>query len=282
VSSTDLGSADLQAILDLLGAAHETTGAEEFSHVLLGCLAGVVPCDLISYNDIDLVGGATQTLFEPALVPRPQLEEAFTLFLDQHPLVRDYAATRDPRPLRLSDFISQPELHRLDLYHEVFQPLETNHQLAFSLAIDGDHVIGIGLNRRSADFSDRDVAAMSVLQPHLTAAFDHSMLRARRQAEQHLRDRVAAMLSLLTEREQEVALLVADGRSNRAIARSLGISDRTAENHMANLLRKVSVASRAELAARLRPAGLTSAGAASGATRSSSVQEGVSPGPSPA
>ncbi|UQX86942.1 LuxR C-terminal-related transcriptional regulator [Jatrophihabitans telluris] len=251
VSSAELSAADFQAILNLLGAAHETTGPAEFAQVLMAGLSSVVPCDLISYNEIDLVGGATQTYFEPALVPRPQLEEAFAHFIDQHPLVRNYAETRDPRPLRMSDFICLSELRRLDLYHEVFLPLETNHQLAFSLAIEGNQVIGIGLNRRSADFSARDVAAMSVLQPHLTAASHHAILRGRWQAQEDQGAQVTAMLGALTGREREVALLIAEGCSNRTVARSLGISDRTAENHVANLLRKLGLSSRTELAARL-------------------------------
>jgi DNA-binding CsgD family transcriptional regulator len=249
----ELSAADHRAILDLLGAAHESTGPAEFAHVLMGGLSSVVGCDLISYNEIDLIGGATQTYFEPTLVPRPQLEEAFALFIDQHPLVRDYAETREPRPLRMSDFVSLPELHRLDLYHEVFSPLETNFQLAFSLAIEGDQVIGVGLNRRTSDFSDRDVAAMSALQPHLTAASEHAVLRGRWKAQRDLDSEVAATVSMLTEREQEVALLIVEGSSNRAIARRLGISSRTAENHVANLLRKLELASRTQLVARLRP-----------------------------
>lgn len=253
MTSAELSAADYRAILDLLGAAHTATGPIEFAQVLMTGLSSVVGCDLISYNDIDLIGGATQTYFEPVLAPRPQLEEAFALFIDQHPLVRSYAATRDPCPLRMSDFISLPALRRLDLYHEVFTPLETNYQLAFSLAISGDQVIGIGLNRRSSDFSARDMAAMAILQPHLVAASEHAGLRARASLQQAQRDEVGAMLSTLTSREREVALLIGHARSDRAIARSLGISDRTAEKHAAQVLRKLGLASRTELVARLRP-----------------------------
>lgn len=254
MTAAELGSPDYRAILNLLGAVHETTGPSQFAQVLMKLLPSVVACDLISYNEIDLVGGATQTYFEPTLVPRPQLEEAFALYIDQHPLVRNYAATRDPRPLRLSDFLSLPQLRRLDLYHEVFQPLETNHQLAFSLAIEGDSVIGIGLNRTRSDFSERDLAAMAMLQPHLAAASEHAMLRGRWQAQRSQHEAVTAMLSTLTGREQQVARLIGDGRSNQAIARTLGISSRTAEKHVTNLLTKLRFSSRAELIARLRPA----------------------------
>jgi non-specific serine/threonine protein kinase len=53
----------------------------------------------------------------------------------------------------------------------------------------------------------------------------------------------------LTPREREVVLLVAEGHTNREIAASLVIATSTAERHVANILGKLSLRSRAELAA---------------------------------
>ena len=53
----------------------------------------------------------------------------------------------------------------------------------------------------------------------------------------------------LTAREQEVLRLVAEGRSNRAIAEELFISAKTASVHVSNILGKLGVASRGEAAA---------------------------------
>ncbi|MGH7728957.1 MAG: ATP-binding protein [Vulcanimicrobiaceae bacterium] len=55
----------------------------------------------------------------------------------------------------------------------------------------------------------------------------------------------------LTEREREVALLVASGMANRAIASQLVISERTVENHLASIFAKLGVSSRSQIAARL-------------------------------
>jgi len=62
------------------------------------------------------------------------------------------------------------------------------------------------------------------------------------------RDKRAAALS---EREREVARLVALGRSNKAIATELSISGRTVENHVTSALKKLGASSRTELVARL-------------------------------
>ena len=53
----------------------------------------------------------------------------------------------------------------------------------------------------------------------------------------------------LTVREREIAQLVADGLSNRAIARKLVISERTAENHVQHILIKLDFSNRAQIAA---------------------------------
>ncbi|HEY3481780.1 MAG TPA: LuxR C-terminal-related transcriptional regulator, partial [Streptomyces sp.] len=53
----------------------------------------------------------------------------------------------------------------------------------------------------------------------------------------------------LTDREQEVAILIADGRSNQEIADKLVISRRTAEGHVNRILRKLGFDSRAQVAA---------------------------------
>ncbi|WP_081635990.1 AAA family ATPase [Micromonospora sp. CNB394] len=57
----------------------------------------------------------------------------------------------------------------------------------------------------------------------------------------------------LSPREREAARLAAQGRTNRQIASSLGVSVRTVEQHVARALHKLRVGSRTELAAVLGP-----------------------------
>ena len=54
----------------------------------------------------------------------------------------------------------------------------------------------------------------------------------------------------LTRREREVAVLVARGLTTREISTRLGISERTAGNHVARILRKLDLRSRAQVAVR--------------------------------
>ncbi|MBO2437692.1 alpha/beta fold hydrolase [Actinomadura nitritigenes] len=54
---------------------------------------------------------------------------------------------------------------------------------------------------------------------------------------------------VLTPRQRQVAALVADGLSNRQIARRLGIEERSAEGHVERIRRRLDVRSRAQVAA---------------------------------
>ncbi|MCW2868987.1 response regulator transcription factor [Actinacidiphila oryziradicis] len=52
----------------------------------------------------------------------------------------------------------------------------------------------------------------------------------------------------LTEREREVLSLIADGRSNREIARALVLSEKTVKTHVSNVLMKLDVSDRTQAA----------------------------------
>jgi DNA-binding NarL/FixJ family response regulator len=60
----------------------------------------------------------------------------------------------------------------------------------------------------------------------------------------------------LTEREEEVLSLVAQGKSNQEIARQLFVSVKTVRNHVSNILLKLQVADRSQAVIRARDAGM--------------------------
>jgi DNA-binding NarL/FixJ family response regulator len=55
-------------------------------------------------------------------------------------------------------------------------------------------------------------------------------------------------VAALTAREREVLVLVAEGRSNRDIGRTLSIGERTVQAHLGNVLAKLSLSSRTQAA----------------------------------
>ena len=64
--------------------------------------------------------------------------------------------------------------------------------------------------------------------------------------------------SPLTPRQRQVAALVAEGATNRQIARQLGIADKTVEVHLAQIMARLEVHNRAQVATHAVQAGLES------------------------
>jgi non-specific serine/threonine protein kinase len=91
-------------------------------------------------------------------------------------------------------------------------------------------------------FADLEAEGRSM---HLEAAVAYALSPAER-------GEASASWSILTPREREVAALVAEGRSNRGIADELVISKRTADRHVGNILAKLGLDTRVQIAMWLR------------------------------
>jgi DNA-binding NarL/FixJ family response regulator len=57
----------------------------------------------------------------------------------------------------------------------------------------------------------------------------------------------ADRLAALSERERDVMALIADGLTNEAIARRLGIAQKTVEKHVAHVFQKLDVKPEADV-----------------------------------
>ena len=81
----------------------------------------------------------------------------------------------------------------------------------------------------------------ALLDPEVTQRVLQHIRHARQQLD-------ASAFRDLTQRETEVLLLVSQGKSNQDIADALSISEKTVRNHVSNLLSKLGLNNRVELA----------------------------------
>lgn len=102
------------------------------------------------------------------------------------------------------------------------------------------------------DFVQKPVDEQRLVRSVIRAASD-SVMKAEGQVSD---EAAAALVATLTERELEVAKLVAQGLVSRTIGERLGISPRTAELHRAHALKKLSVTGPEPLKNILRSAGI--------------------------
>ena len=107
---------------------------------------------------------------------------------------------------------------------------------AFELLADDARGVGYLLKDRVSDVGDLADAVNrvgdggSVLDPSVVS----QLVGRRRQGHDPIDD--------LTERERQVLALIAEGRSNRAIAERLVITERTVEKHVKSILGKLRIA----------------------------------------
>jgi DNA-binding NarL/FixJ family response regulator len=84
------------------------------------------------------------------------------------------------------------------------------------------------------------ITALGAGRPYFSSAVTQFLLDA------SLTERKRSLLESFTTRELEVAQLIAEGYSNKSIARQLAISVKTVESHRAAVLRKAEVHTAAE------------------------------------
>ncbi|AQZ67411.1 DNA-binding response regulator, LuxR family [[Actinomadura] parvosata subsp. kistnae] len=110
--------------------------------------------------------------------------------------------------------------------------------------------VGPAMRAGAAGFLYKDVDPPALVQA-VRAVHGGQVLLAPEAAEAMLAtaaDVAAPAPVPLTEREREVLALIAAGRSNREIARSLAVAEKTVKTHVSNVLMKLGVQDRTQAA----------------------------------
>jgi DNA-binding CsgD family transcriptional regulator len=237
-----------------LYASASAPGGLDYAARVVSVAARLVPADSCSYNHI---GGGPRLLawlIEPADVGTfPGGVELFQQHLPEHPVLAHSQATGDGRARRISDFLSDRQFRSLGLYHDFYRLCGVEYQTAISVAAPGGGLIGVALNRQRHDFSAEDLELLDLLRIHIGQAAAIALLTQPGPA----RAPDSAADPLLTPRQARIIQLVADGHTDRGIARALGISTRTVQAHLQHTYRALDVTSRTEAVARLRALGAT-------------------------
>jgi DNA-binding CsgD family transcriptional regulator len=243
----DVPLRSLQQALLLVDSLADLDDPASFPGLVLPRLARLIGCDVITYNEIGL-GGEVSYADYPCGIRESAAGEAFAAHFHEHPIVAHYQMSGSGVPVKISDFLSQQQFHRLGLYAEFYRSLAVEHQMALALPAPGKQIVGLAFNRSRADFSERERAILTALHTPLAAGLERA--RARDRARRALAAQNPAEPSGLTGREAEILQLVAAGRTNTAIARSLEVSPRTIAKHLEHIYRKLGVTSRAAAVSR--------------------------------
>ncbi|HEY7678549.1 MAG TPA: helix-turn-helix transcriptional regulator, partial [Candidatus Methylomirabilis sp.] len=203
---------DLRALLEFLKGNYALRDLETFARHVVHTLPKVIGSEITSYNEVD---PRRRRITAWQIPPPPdELKPVFDQHIPEHPIVTHYQRTRDGQALKISDFLTQGQFHRLGLYNEFYRLLDVKHQMAIRLAAPPGLVIGVALNRSRRDFSERDRLLLNLLRPHLIQAYHNADAVTRMQREITLLTRGMEAL------ERGIICLAPDGRVRLATSRA--------------------------------------------------------------
>jgi DNA-binding NarL/FixJ family response regulator len=144
--------------------------------------------------------------------------------------------------------VSLPLLNGVALTRRLRQERPNTRVLLFTMHDDDETVSGglaagargYILKTDSEQHLEAAIAALSSNRPYFSSVVSELLLNAA------MNDRKRSRLESFTIRELEVAQLIAEGNSNKQIARLLGISIKTVESHRSAAMRKAGVRTAAE------------------------------------
>src|SRR5215203_6492295 len=148
---------------------------------------------------------------------------------------------------------SMPELNGLEATRRIRQAVPETEVLIFTMH-ESDELVRNVLAAGARGYLLKSDAARQLV-PAVETLAQHKPFFAGRISEvllagflgQGREKAVPSMTDRLTSREREVVQLLAEGRSNKEIAKSLDLSIKTVESHRAALMRKLDLHSLADL-----------------------------------
>ena len=132
-------------------------------------------------------------------------------------------------------------IQRLGIRSEMDVPLDVAGQRRGILQADSGQ----------ADFfTERDLCFFTAVAGWIGMVTQRSELfeRVAVEAERRGERRTAEEIGRITRREREIAALIAEGLSNAELAHRLTLTEGTVSNHVANILRKLGLKSRTQIA----------------------------------
>jgi DNA-binding CsgD family transcriptional regulator len=212
----------------------------------LHALVALVPCDAVSYLDFDVdlqTYHVLDDLFsggEVSFLPKPVLELGGQFWPAYKASTYCSYPTRtgDHRSvILLSDFYNARDWKQTAMF-DGLREWDVTHELMCPLPGVGGRTKRLLFSRSgSTDFTEDDRFALALLRPHLIEMVG--------------RRRATCAAESLTDRQQELMRLVAEGDTNAEIAAKLHLSPHTVRTHLANIFEKLGVVTRSAAVARV-------------------------------
>ena len=189
----------------------------------------------------------------------PALRAGIRAILERAPDIQVVGEADDGTKVQQLTADLRPQVLLLDLRMPGPRPVETmawvrahcpETTVLVLTAHDVDGYLAAMVEAGAAGFVVKEEAPETIVAAVRAAARGEVLFSGEQYARaRRWREEVGARWESLTEREQEVLRLLAEGLNNRAIAKRLCVTIRTVECHVTSILSKLGVASRLEAVA---------------------------------
>lgn len=207
---------DVYGVLEFVRHVYSARSVEEYARHITTGLGRLIGANYISYNEVDLRRGRNFPVVDPPEAVRfpGYTDGIFERHLGEHPIVAHFVRTGDLAAVKISDFASRRQFHRLGIYQEFFRHVRTEYQLAAGVVAEGEHLIDIGINRTRPDFTERDRAVLNIVRGYLAEAHRNAEQRSTVEAD------LAALLKGTDDIDAAVVILGSGGSVRVASARA--------------------------------------------------------------
>jgi DNA-binding CsgD family transcriptional regulator len=185
-----LRAIDVRTILGFIGDMDAIAPPGGFRLATVARLRALVPADMTAWVETQTGGRGAQAIADPGDL-LPDGPRRFARIRDEHPILAHFERSRHGGAVKLSDFFSRAQFHRLRVYQEFFRPAGVEHQISIALPSTGRRLIRITLNRGHGKFSERDRLVLNLVRPHVARAWENAAAFERLAAERRNLERVA-------------------------------------------------------------------------------------------
>lgn len=167
---------DLQTLLSALSDLHADFNAKTLPQRTLEAIDKIIPGEAIFFDAFD---AELKYIFN-SWTNREDLYtaegvEIFNRFAHQHPLIPDIIGSKIQSAVKITDYLSQSEYERLDLFNEYYRVPGLNRQMGLALPITSDFMFSCTVHRWGEDYTERDRLILTLLAPHLGNCVNNSL-----------------------------------------------------------------------------------------------------------
>jgi len=202
-----LSQHDLKCLMEFLRQMYALQTLDSFRKNVLTGLQQLVPSDIAAYNEVNLRTQHNQVIYDrPEAMNLRDGAQIFDRYIPEHPLIAYSRRRRGHGAVKISDFVSAAQYHRLGLYNEFFRLIGIEDQMVMSLPSCRPVLIGIALNRSRRNFKERERLLLNLAYPHLIEAY------ANAEAWTRMTGRLKVVNQAVRESSAAIILLNSKGR----------------------------------------------------------------------